>query len=432
MEERFDCIIVGAGPSGATAALRLAREGLNVVVFERGKPGSKNMFGGVLYSTILNKLIPDFWKEAPVERHVIRKRFSLLSSTSEAALDLSFNVFDSPPYNNSFTVLRARFDRWYAGKAEEAGALLVTDANVEDFIVENGAIKGVRAGIEGGDVRADCVICAEGVNSLLAEKAGLKTKPDPSNMTLGVKEVVSLPKEVIEDRFSLEDGQGASFEFFGTALGGAVGSGFIYTNKDTLSVGIGCPISILKEKGLKPNDLIEGFKSHPTVARYLRGGKTEEFAAHMLPEGGYKAVPALVKGGLMLVGDSAGLLNPSLFREGTNLAMASGLFAAETVIEAKTKGDFSAKTLNSYPERLKKSFVIKDLLRYKDVPAVIGSIPGLFSEEPEAILEFLQGHFTVSEKSKDELHSEIKKAFRNKVSMKKLLLELYRASKALR
>lgn len=432
MEERFDCIIVGAGPSGTTAALRLAKEGLNVVVFERGKPGSKNMFGGVLYSTVLNKLIPEFWKEAPVERHVIRKRFSLLSPSSEAAFDLCFNAFDAPPYNNSFTVLRARFDRWYAGKAIDAGALVVTDANVEDFIIEDGAIKGVRAGMEGGEVRADCVICAEGANSLLAEKAGLKTKPDASNMTLAVKEVISLPKEVIEDRFSLEGGQGAAFEFFGTALGGAVGSGFIYTNKDTLSVGIGCPILVLKEKGLKPNDLIEGFKSHPTVARYLRGGKTEEFAAHMIPEGGYNALPVLVRDGLMLVGDSAGLLNPSIFREGTNLAMASGLFAAETVIEAKAKGDFTAKTLNSYTDKLKKSFVIKDLLRYRDVPSAIGSMPGLFSEEPEAILNFLQGHFTVSEKSKDELHSELRKAFRDKVSMKKLLLELYRASKVLR
>ncbi len=432
MEERFDCIIVGAGPSGTTAALRLAREGLNVAVFERGKPGAKNMFGGVLYSTILDKLIPGFWKEAPVERHVIRKRFSLLSSDSEAAFDLCFNAFDRPPFNNSFTVLRARFDRWYSEKAEEAGAVIVTGANVEDFIVEDGAIRGVKAGMEGGLVRADCVICAEGVNSLLAEKAGLKKKPAPESMTLGVKEIISLPKETIEDRFSLEDGQGAAFDFFGAALGGAVGSGFIYTNRDTLSVGIGCPISVLKEKGLRPNDLIEGFKAHPSVGRYLRGGKMEEFSAHMIPEGGYRAIPGLVRDGLMLVGDSAGLLNPSIFREGTNLAMASGLFAAETVIEARKKGDFSAKTLGDYVERLKGSFVIKDLKRYRGVPTAITSIPGLFGEEPEAILDFLKGHFTVSEKSKDEIHSELKKAFRDRVSMKRLFLELYRASKILR
>ncbi len=429
---KFDCIIVGAGPAGVTAAFKLARAGLNVVIFERGVPGSKNMFGGVLYSTVLNKLIPEFWKEAPVERHVVRKRFSLLSRASEAAADLRFSSFNGPPYNNSFTVLRARFDRWYAKKAEEAGALLITDAVVEDFITENGVIKGVKVAMEGGDVMGDCVICAEGANTLLAEKAGLRKKPSPSTMTLGVKEVISLPKEVIEDRFSLEDGEGASFEFFGTALGGAVGSGFIYTNKDTLSVGVGAPVSVLKDTALKPNELIEGFKSHPCVRNYLRGGKIEEFSAHMIPEGGYRALPALVTDGLMLAGDSAGFVNPSLFREGTNLAMASGVFAAETVIEAREKGDFSKAALNSYVRKLEKSFVIKDLKRYKDAPQAIGSIPGLFREDPEAILDFLQGHFTVSDKSKDEVHAEIKKAFRNKVSMRKLALEIYRAAKLLK
>jgi len=120
----YDVLIVGAGPAGITAAYKLAGAGLNVLVFERGEfPGSKNMFGGILYSTILNKLIPEFWKEAPVERHVVRRRYSFLSKDSEAAFDLKFDAFNNPPYNHSFTVLRARFDKWFAKKAEEAGAV---------------------------------------------------------------------------------------------------------------------------------------------------------------------------------------------------------------------------------------------------------------------------------------------------------------------
>src|SRR3989337_1262090 len=139
MSERYDCIIVGAGPAGITAAYKLAGAGLNVLVFERGEfPGSKNKFGGILYSTILNKLIPEFWKEAPVERHVVRRRYSFLSKDSEAACDLKFDAFNNPPYNHSFTVLRARFDKWFAKKAEEAGAVIVTDAVVDDFITEGG------------------------------------------------------------------------------------------------------------------------------------------------------------------------------------------------------------------------------------------------------------------------------------------------------
>lgn len=428
MNEKFDCIIVGGGPSAITAAYKLASSGINTIVFERGEtPGSKNMFGGVLYTTVLNKLIPGFWKEAPVERHVIRKRFSILSSDSEMAVDFKFTSFNTPPYNNSFTVLRARFDRWFAKKAEEAGAVVVTGAVVDDFIKEDGRVKGVKVRMGGGEVFGDVVICAEGANSLLAEKAGLKKRPSPGEMVLGIKEVISLPEEVIEDRFSLGKDEGASFEFFGQALGGIVGSGFIYTNKDTVSVGVGCPISELKDKAIKPNDLIEGFKAHPCVRDLLRGGKIEEFSAHMIPEGGYNALGELASHGLMLTGDSAGLINPSLYREGSNMAMASGLLAAETVIEARAKGDFSKETLNIYRKKLEESFILKDLKRYKGVPGALRSMRAFFKEYPEAVLGLSEGHFTVSERSKEEVHREIKKVFKGKVSPWRLLMDMYMA-----
>jgi len=426
MSERFDAIVVGAGPSGIACAYKLAESGINVVVFERGgAPGAKNVSGGILYSTILNKLIPEFWKEAPVERHVVRRRYSFLSKDSDVSFDLKFASFDRPPYNYSFTVLRARFDAWFAKKAEEAGALIITEAVVDDFIMEDGRIRGVKVRREGGEVYADVVICAEGANSVLAEKAGRK-RPDPFSMVLGVKEVISLPKDIIEDRFSLEEGQGASFEFFGEALGGEAGSGFVYTNTDTLSVGIGCPVSALKDKKLKPNDLLDSFKKHPSVKNLLRGGAIEEYSAHLIPEGGYGALPELVKDGLILVGDCAGFVNPSVYKEGSNLAMASGLFAAETVIEAKKKGDFSKKTLDGYVKRLAGSFVVKDLKRYKDVPGLLRSTPELFKEYPERVLELLQGYFTVSDESKEDAHREIKRLFRSKVSVWRLLFDIYR------
>ncbi|MFQ5901197.1 MAG: FAD-dependent oxidoreductase [Thermodesulfobacteriota bacterium] len=427
MSDRFDCIIVGAGPSGITAAYALVKAGLNVVVFERGDfPGSKNMFGGILYSTILNKLIPEFWNDAPIERHVIRRRYSLLSEDSEVAIDLRFNAFNTPPYNNSFTVLRARFDRWFAEKAEEAGVLIITKAIVDDLIMEGDRVAGVSVRMEGGEVYGDVVICAEGVNSLLSEKVGLKRKPDDREMTLGIKEIISLPEGVIKDRFNLEGGEGVALEFFGQVLGGVIGSGFIYTNKDTLSVGIGCPISVLKDKGLKSNELIDGFKKHPCIKNILRGGKIEEFSAHMIPEGGYNALPQLVTDGLILIGDCAGLLNPSLYKEGSNMAMASGLFAAETVIDARKKGNFCSETLHDYVKRLEESFVFKDLKRYKGVPAILHSTPGLFKEYPETVIEFLQDHFTISEKSKRETHEYIKRNFRSKVSIWRLLIDIYR------
>ncbi|MEK7846667.1 MAG: FAD-dependent oxidoreductase, partial [Nitrospinota bacterium] len=317
--DKFDCIIIGAGPAGVAAALILVRKGLTVAVFERGEyPGSKNLFGGVLYSTILNKLIPEFYNEAPVERHITKRRYSILSKNSEMAIEFDFEDFNHPPFNNSFTVLRAKFDRWFAQKAEDSGAVIFTETVVDDFIYDNGKVAGVRARREGGDVYADVVICAEGANSLLTEKAGLKKKLLPHQMITAVKEVVSLPKEVIEDRFNLSNNEGMALEFFGEAVKGMIGSGFIYTNKDSLSVGVGCPISVMKEKNIKTNDLLESFKSHPVVKKLLRGGKTEEISAKMIPELGYKNLPKFIADGLLIVGDAAGFVNPSLYREGTN------------------------------------------------------------------------------------------------------------------
>ncbi|GAH01345.1 unnamed protein product, partial [marine sediment metagenome] len=130
-QEKFDCIIVGAGPAGITAAYKLAKSGLNVVVLERGiYPGAKNVMGGILFTTILNKLIPEFWKEAPLERRISSRRFCLLSEDTELSFSFDTAKFDNPPFNNSFTVLRAKFDQWFASKAEEVGATVISGAVV--------------------------------------------------------------------------------------------------------------------------------------------------------------------------------------------------------------------------------------------------------------------------------------------------------------
>lgn len=428
MADKFDCIIIGAGPSGIACAYTLSKAGLNVMVFERGEyPGSKNVSGGVLYSTILNKLIPEFWKDAPVERHVAKRRYSILSNNSEMAVELSFDSFNNPPYNNSFTVLRSKFDRWFAKKAEDAGAFILTETVVDDFIFENGKIIGVKARREGGDVLADVVVCAEGANSLLTEKAGLRKKPTDHQMITAAKEVISLPQEVIEDRFSLSGNEGLTIEYFGDAVKGMIGSGFIYTNKDSLSVGVGCPISAMKKNNMGPNDLLDAFKSHPMVKKLLRGGKTEELSAKMIPELGFKNLSKFTADGLLVVGDAAGLVNPSLYREGSNMAMASGVMAAETILEAKKKSDFSESALSGFTKRLNDSFVMKDLKRYGDTPKKLSSMPQFFKEYPDAILKMAEGYFTISDMSKEETQRIAYKGFKDKVSIWRLLWDMYKA-----
>ena len=134
-ENIFDVIIVGAGPAGTTAAYVLAKAGVNVAFLERGpSPGTKNVFGGILYTPVLNRLIPNFWEQAPVERHIKGIRIFLISPENSVSIGIESEDHNKPPYNNSFTVSRNRFDNWYASRAEEAGALLLTNTVVDDLL----------------------------------------------------------------------------------------------------------------------------------------------------------------------------------------------------------------------------------------------------------------------------------------------------------
>ncbi|MEA1996918.1 MAG: FAD-dependent oxidoreductase [Gemmatimonadota bacterium] len=435
-EEKFDCIIVGAGPAGISAAITLARAGFEVIVLERGEyPGSKNLFGGILFSTVLNKLVPEFWKEAPVERHVIGRRFSFLGQDSEMALDFSSMRFNEPPFNNSFIVLRSRFDRWFAGKAEEAGAEIIPEIVVDDFKRdENGRVIGILARGEGGqhdELMADVVICAEGANSLLAEKSGLRKEMTPGNRVLTVKEIIKLPPEVVEDRFHLEGGQGVAYEYFGDAVKGMLGSGFIYTNRESISVGVGCTIEDLVEKKISPNDMLEYFKAHPRVRALVRGGEVVEYSSHMISEDSYHELPELVGDGLILAGDTAGLINASLYHEVTNLAMASGVFAAETVIEAKEKGDFSKAGLEAFRTRMEDSFVLKDMYHFRNTIEFLKSHKQFLNEYPELFLELMTDYFTVSETPKAQVRKEVMRKFRKRTKLLPFLWEMWKAKGAM-
>lgn len=401
MPEKFDVIIVGAGPAGLAAGYILAGKGLKTIIFERGDyPGSKNVMGGILYRQATAEIIPGFWQEAPLERPIIEQRYMVLAEKSGVTVSYKSSDFGQEPYN-AFSVFRAKFDRWLAKRVEAAGALIITETVVEELIFDGPKVKGVRVGRSEGEVYADVVILAEGVNSLLAQRAGLQKWLDSKYLAVAVKEIHALPKEKIEDRFNIEAGQGVAIELVGEATQSMVGTGFIYTNKDSLSVGVGALLSDVIKKVITPNDLIELMKNHPLVKPLLAGSEIKEYMAHLIPEGGLKGMGKLYAPGVLVVGDAAMLVN-GIHREGSNLAMISGKVAAETVLEAKQIGDYSEKTLSRYQTALEETFVLQDLKKYQNSSLLFEKNPHLFELYPELANKAMHEYFTVDSIPKKE------------------------------
>jgi electron transfer flavoprotein-quinone oxidoreductase len=368
MGQEFDAIVVGAGPAGSACGYSLAKEGLEALIVERGAfAGAKNTWGGAFYGPVLSRILPDFWKEAPVERPVSRHRYSLLSGENCVSVDYSNPKFNQPPYNG-FTMFRAKFDNWFASKAQEAGAVLATGLQADDLLWDGGKVAGIKAG--GDEIPAKVVVACDGVNSMLAQKAGLRKELKPKDVKQGVKEVLQFPPGTVAQRFNLQDGGGMDWEFIGDCTRGMPGGAFIYTNKDSLSVGVVVSLAGIMENGIRADDLLEDFKKHPSVAGLIEGGELAEYSAHLIPVSGMAMMPSrLYADGFLIAGDAAALvLGTGLALEGANFAMASGIAAASAVVKAKQQADFSAQTLSFYQELLEGNFVLQDLKTHRLAP----------------------------------------------------------------
>ncbi|UAL49397.1 FAD-dependent oxidoreductase [Sutcliffiella horikoshii] len=431
MPEKFDCIVVGAGPAGISCAYELAKGGANVLLLERGEyPGSKNVMGGVLYRKMMEDIIPDFHKEAPLERPIVEQRFMMMDKESAVTFGYKGLEWAQEPYNN-FTVLRAKFDQWFAGKAVEQGALLVNETVVLECIVEDGKVVGVRTDRPDGEVYADVVVLADGVNSLLGKSLGFHKEYRPDEVALATMEIIKLDSKVIEDRFNLEKNQGCTIELLGDATKGILGTGFLYTNKDTLSIGVGTLLSGLIEHKIRPYELLEYVKTHPMVRPYLAGGEPVEYLAHLIPEGGLKSMGRIVADGVLVVGDAAQLVN-AIHREGSNLAMTSGRLAASTILEAMSVGDFSERTLDQYRVNLMKSFVGQDMKKYKDSTHHFNKFPQYFDQYIPMVNRAASQMFTVDGKSKWEKQKKIWKDLGSPKEKLKLARDAYRAWKVMK
>lgn len=409
MDEVFDAIVVGGGLAGLSAAYTLAQEGKEVIVLERGDYcGAKNVTGGRMYVSPIRDMFPDLWKKAPFEREVTHEEICLMAK--ERSINIRYDGSElGGEQPQSYTVCRAKFDKWFAKQAERKGAMVITKTKVEDVIKKDGKVVGVVA--NGDELYANVVIACDGVLSFTAQAAGLKKPFLPQDYAVGVKEVIELDRSVIEDRFNLTGDEGVARLYLGDATMGNFGGGFLYTNKESINIGIVAGIHDLMgvDEECAAPEMFQHFKERPEVACLIEGGETVEYSAHVISEAGKGAFSKLYGDGILVTGDAAGFgMNIGLLVRGMEYAMASGYFAAKAVIIACEKGDFSAATLKIYEDMLKESFVLKDFDSFEKAPEVLDK-PYLFSELPELAGNVMRDVFHVPNGPKEKIFASVKK-----------------------
>lgn len=396
-EVDFDVSVVGAGPAGAIAALLLARAGHSVVLVERGAvPGSKNLSGGVLYGQVLDDVLPGWLDAAPVERTISRNVVTVLTADGSVGLDYRDRRLGED--SRAVTVLRARFDPWLVEQAEAAGAMVMPGVLVDRLLTDAGPSGGRVVGIGAGEdeLRSRVVIAADGVNSFLARSIGLR-RPQPTNhLAVGVKAVVGLPRTTLEERFGVSGRDGVAHALVGEATGGIGGGAFCYTNLESVSVGVVMRLDDLVARGADSAAVLDRLLAHPYLAGLLRGGELLEYGAHLVNEGGLAGLGTVHTGGMVVVGDAAGItLNTGLTVRGMDLAIGSGICAAEAVDAALGAGDVSAAGLAGYRARLDASFVGADLRTYAKAPSFLER-PRVYTDYGPIVADVLREEFAAS------------------------------------
>jgi electron transfer flavoprotein-quinone oxidoreductase len=379
------------------------------------------MYGGVIYPRILDEIVPHWWESAPIDRFVTRRVTQVLDGDRSVAVDVRCARWGEPPYNG-VTAYRSQWDAWLAGLAVDAGATLLTSTTATGLVRTSGRVSGVATDRPDGEIAAELVVAADGANSFLAREAGLFRRFDATHFTLGVKEVIGLSRTEIESRFALADREGYDAEMVG-ATGSVPGGGFLYTNLESIAVGVVLSLPELARAGVRPEALLADLKAHPAVAPLVRGGELLEYSAHLIPEGGLAAMPRLGCPGLVVTGDAAGLtLAAGLWLEGVNFAMASGLYAAQSFLASPERA------LAGYEQRMKDSFVLADHRRFAGAPTLImGEF--LQREQGPLLCDVAEAAFTVTNPAPKRGLVAIARAARTQrhVRWRDLLTSLWRA-----
>ncbi|WP_324758338.1 FAD-dependent oxidoreductase [Haloarcula sp. GH36] len=345
--ESYEAVVVGCGPGGAAAAATLARNGVETLVLERGvDAGSKNVSGGLIYAEesapyTIDSLFPDFREQAS-ERPVTENYIHNIAGKQVKSFDIGDLHHHDTEWADS--VLRRTMDSWLAQRVHEltreTGGGLLTEVRVTGLLRERGEIVGVTCE-ELDPIEADIVVAADGVNSELARDAGLMDWDDPEDWFQGVKAVVEMDPETINDRFDIGDDEGVAHLFSGDLFDGVRGGGFLYTNEASLSIGTVFHLDSIAEEEAEPHELLDGLLTHPLLAQWLGDDYEElEYSAKLVPDSKKVAHTAPHRDRLVLVGDAAGQMQAQgPIIKGMNHAVTAGALAAEAFTEARTRGD---------------------------------------------------------------------------------------------
>ncbi len=366
--EHYEAVVVGAGPGGAAAAAALARNDVETLVLERGdEAGSKNVSGGLLFAEesapyTIDDLFPDFREEAS-ERPVREAYIHNIAGNRKKTFDLEGIHHHDAEWCDA--VLRRKMDSWLAErvheKTRETGGGVLEGVRVNGLLREDGEVVGVSCD-ELDPITADLIVAADGVNSELARDAGLMDWEEPDEWFQGVKAVVDMPSDVIEERFDVPDGGGASHLFSGDLFEGVRGGGFLYTNEESLSIGTVFHLDSLAAERAEPQELLDNLLQHPLLDQWLQGEYTElEYSAKLVPDSKKVAHPSPHQDRLLLVGDAAGQMQAQgPIIKGMNHAVTAGGLAAEAFQEAKTRGDRDLAG-QLYEQKLTEEGVMKKL-----------------------------------------------------------------------
>jgi electron-transferring-flavoprotein dehydrogenase len=377
---QYDVVIVGAGPAGLSAAIRLkqlsAEKGreLGVCVIEKGSEvGAHILSGAVVEPRALNELIPD-WKEkgAPLNTPAGEDRFQFLTATK------AFRLPTPPQMNNhgNYIVSLGNVCRWLATQAEGLGVEIYPGfAAAEVLYDEAGRVKGVATGnmgvgkdgqptanfTPGVELHGRYTLFAEGcrgsLTKTLFERFDLRDGVDPQTFGIGIKEIWEVDPA--------KHKKGLISHSVGWPMDNATyGGSFLYHFDENL-VSVGFVIGLdYSNPHLSPFDEFQRFKTHPAIRPTFEGGKRLVFGARAINEGGFQSIPKLVFPGGALIGCAAGFVNVPKIK-GSHTAMKSGMTAAEAVMAAFERGETGE--LEDYPARLKASWLWDELYKVRNI-----------------------------------------------------------------